>query len=245
MEGAVAHHEESGGHAVAPVRRDGPAQADGVPRNGGDLSGEAGPFVQVELPGDPPAVSEDLRRPGVLLAGDVRGLLEERKVHVGLDVALCTRVPVPVPGATEVAALLNDAKVVDTRLGEPCAGDQAGETAADDRDGDVVEKAGAIDRLRVGVVEVVREWSGYLDVLGVRILSDPLVALRPILLAQCVRVEVRCRRRRAGVAHHRGALRPRRICIGPSSASAKQRSPAGCGDLFPRYPRSPPPYPCS
>ena len=73
-------------------------------------------FVQVEVPGDALAVLEDLRRAGVLLAGDVGGLLQEREVDVGLDVALCSRVPVPVPGAAEVAALLDDAKVVDARL---------------------------------------------------------------------------------------------------------------------------------
>ena len=105
-----------------------------VPRDGRDLGREAGALVQVEVPGDATAVLEDLRCAGVLLARDVAGLLQQREVDVGLDVALCARVPVPVPGAAEVAALLDDAKVVDARLPEPGAGDQAGEAAADDGD---------------------------------------------------------------------------------------------------------------
>ena len=205
VQGAVAHHEESGRHPVAPVRRDGPAQAVVVPRNGGDLGREARALVQVEVPGDAAAVFEDLRRPGVLLAGDVGGLLQEREVHVGLDVALCSRVPVPVPGAAEVAALLNDAKVVDPGLREPCAGDQAGEPAADDRDGDVVGQWGAVDRLRVGVVEVVREWPRHLDVLGVRRPAGSACRARP--------------------GTSRGA-RPGRSPA-PASSSCRRRSPLG------------------
>ena len=116
VQGTVAHDEELRRHAVAPVGADGPAPAGLVPLDRGDLGGEAGALVQVEVPGDATAVLQDLRGPDVLLARDVGGLFEQREVDVGLDVALGARVPVPVPGAAEVAALLNDAKVVDARL---------------------------------------------------------------------------------------------------------------------------------
>ena len=235
VQGSVAHHEEPGRHAITAVRRDGPAQAGVVPFDGGDLGGQARALVQVEVPGDAMAVLQNLGGADVLLTGDVGGLLQEREVDVRLDVALCSWVPVPVPGAAEVAALLNDAKVVDARLGEPGAGDQAGETAADDGNGDVVAQWGTIDRLRVGINEVRREWPRHLDVLGVRILPDPLVALEPVLLAQRVGVEGRRRRRSCrrcspfGVPCGLGAS-----ASVSSSASARQRSPAGRGEASER-----------
>jgi hypothetical protein len=137
----------------------------------------------VEPLGDAPAVLEDLRRAGVFLARDVRRLLQQREIHIGLDVALCSGISVPVPGAAEVATLFDYAKVVDTRLGEARTGDEAREPAADERNGHVVDQRRSFDGLRVGVTEVVGELPRDLDVLGVPVSSDPLVALHAIFLA--------------------------------------------------------------
>ena len=52
---------------------------------------------------------------------EVVGVLER------LDVAPAPRVPVPVPGAAEVATLLDDAKVLDAGLAQACAGELAAE----------------------------------------------------------------------------------------------------------------------
>ena len=93
----------------------------------------------------------------VLLLRDVADLLEQRQVDVRLDVALRARVAVPVPGAAEVAALLDDADVVDAGLLEAGAGEQAAEAAADDDDVDLVGQRVALDRLDVRIVEVVGE----------------------------------------------------------------------------------------
>ena len=81
----------------------------------------------------------------VLLLRDVADLLEQRQVDVRLDVAHRARVAVPVPGAAEVAALLDDADVVDAGLAQPRAGEQAAEAAADDDDVDLVGERLALE----------------------------------------------------------------------------------------------------
>ena len=63
------------------------------------------------------------------------------------------RVAVPVPGATEVAALLDDADVVEAGLSQPGAGEQAAEAAADDDELDFVgQRLPIIGGLDVGIV---------------------------------------------------------------------------------------------
>ena len=116
VERTVAHDEELGGHPVAPVGEDAPAQARVVPPNRRDLGRETRALVEVEVPGDPPTMFEDLRGTGVLLARDVAGLLQEREVDIGLDIALSAWISVPIPGPAEVATLLDDPKIVDARL---------------------------------------------------------------------------------------------------------------------------------
>ena len=109
-----------------------------VPLEVGDLGVEQRVVVEVELRADPAAVLEDLGRVRVLLGRHVPGLFEQRHVDERSGVALRARVAVPVPRAAEVAALLDDAHVVDAGFLQPGAGDESGETAADERDRDVV-----------------------------------------------------------------------------------------------------------
>ena len=137
------------------------------------------------------AVREDLGGLGVLLLRHVADLFEQRQVHVRLDVARCARVAVPVPGAAEVAALLDHADVVDARLAQPGAGEQAAEAAADDQHLDLVGQRLAFDRVDVGVVDVALELADHLDVLLVADVTQPLVALFAILVAQRIRIERR------------------------------------------------------
>ena len=54
-------------------------------------------------------------------------------------------IAVPVPRAAEVAALLDDADVVDARLAQPRAGEQAAEAAADDQHLDLVGQRLALE----------------------------------------------------------------------------------------------------
>jgi hypothetical protein len=57
------------------------------------------------------AVLEDLEARGELHRRDVAGLVEQRQIAVGLDVAGHTRIAVPVPGAAHIAGLLAEAHV--------------------------------------------------------------------------------------------------------------------------------------
>ena len=178
-----------GSHRVAAVGVHDPAAGLVVPLEVGDLGLEARVAIEVERLADRTAVLEDLGRVRVLLLRDVAHLFEERKVDVGLDVTHRTRVPVPVPGAAEVAALLDDADVVDASLAQPSAGEQAAEPAADDDDFDLIGERLALDRSDVGILEVVGVVTRHLDVLIVAVRSDALVALQAVLRPQRVGVE--------------------------------------------------------
>ena len=187
----VRHHDEPRAHRVAAVGRDDPATVGVVPAQLGDLGLEAGVAIEVEVLADRPAVGEDLRRLGVLLLRDVADLLEQRQVDVRLDVARRARVAVPVPRAAEVAALLDDADVVDAGLAQTRAGEQPAEPAADDQDLDLVVQRLAFERLDVRVVDVARELARDLDVLLVAVVAQALVALLAVLLAQGIGIERR------------------------------------------------------
>ena len=98
-------------------------------------------------------------------------------------------IAVPVPGAAEVAALLDEPDVVDAGLAQAGAGEQAAEAAADDQHLDLVGQRLALDRRDVRIVDVVRELAGDLDVLLVAVGAQALVALLAVLLAQRVGIE--------------------------------------------------------
>ena len=132
-------------------------------------------------------VAEDLGGQRVLLGGHVAGLLEQRQVDHRRGVAHGAGVAVPVPGAADVAAALDDAHVVDAGLLEPGAGDEAGEAAADDRHRHLVVQRLPLDPLDVGVVEEVGEATGRLEVLVVAVLAQALVALGPVLARRASR----------------------------------------------------------
>ena len=89
-----------------------------VPGHPGDFGLEKRPVIKSIVVAESLAVVEYFPGVGVLLPGDVADLLEERQVDVGLDVALGSRVPVPVPGATEIASLFDDPQVLNAGLAE-------------------------------------------------------------------------------------------------------------------------------
>jgi hypothetical protein len=188
---ADAHGDELRGEVVAPVRADAPAGAGRVPFEALDLGVEEGVVVQAEVFADAAAVFEDLGRVRVLLRRHVPGLLEQRHVHVRGRVALRARVAVPVPRAAEVAALLDDAHVLDAGLLQPRAGDEPGEAAADDGDRHVAGLRRAPGDRGVGVVEVVGEAAGEAEVLVVAVRTQPLVTLFPIFQAKRLFVDDR------------------------------------------------------
>ena len=127
----------------------------------------------------------------VLLGRHVAGLFEQRHVHEARGVALCARVPVPVPRAPEVAALLDDADVVDAGLLEPGAGDQPREAAADERHRHVVGLGGPLGHRCVRVVEIVGQLVLQLQILGVPVRPQALGPLLRVPLLQSVYVDRR------------------------------------------------------
>ena len=90
-----------------------------------------------------------------------------------------------------VAGLSTTPDVLEARLAQAGAHQQAAEAAADDRELDLVEDRLAREaRLDVGVVDVVGELGLDLDVLLVAVVAQPLVALGEVFRVQRVGIEV-------------------------------------------------------
>ena len=184
MQRTGAEADELRGEDVAAVGADDPTRPAGVPGQVFDLGVEQGVVVEAEMPADAPAVRQDLRRMRVLLGRPMAGLLEQRHVDHRRRVALRAGIAVPVPGAAEIAALLDDAHVLHTGLDQARSGHQPGESATDEGEGDVIGLRGArLDR-RVGIVEVAREHAGCLDILSIAVGPQTLVALLAVLAPQ-------------------------------------------------------------
>src|SRR5262249_4518910 len=143
----------------------------------------------------------DLRAAAVLLDRHVAELFEQRKIDVRLDVAREPRVAVPIPGAPDVAALLDDPDAIDAELAQPRAREQPAEARADQRDVDLValRRAGKA-RGHVRIALEVREPARELDVLRDAVGPQTLVALGAVLRAQCVGVETQLAQRRASAS---------------------------------------------
>ncbi len=93
-------------------------------------------------------------------------LFEQRKVTVGLDITHCTRITVPVPGATEIARPVYDADIFKTRLAEPGSCQQTTKTAADDDNFHLVEQWLTLESFfDIRIIDVTRILGGHLDVL--------------------------------------------------------------------------------
>src|SRR5262249_23611524 len=126
----------------------------------------------------------------ILLLRDVAGFLEQRQVDVRFDIALRSGVAIPVPGAAEVAALLDDAKVLHARLAQTCAREQAAEAAADNQNLQrLMQGLGGEAGLDIRIVDIVTEVSPDLDVLFVTVGTDALVALLAVLGAESIGIE--------------------------------------------------------
>ena len=154
-----------------------------------DLGLEQRVFVEAEVLADALAVREDLRRMRVLLRRHVAGLFEQRQVDQEARVALRAGISVPVPGAAEVAALLDDPDVLDANFRQPRCGGEPGKTATDESEGDVIGFRRARRDRRIGIVEIVRELPRDPQVLIVAVGTQPLVALLQILLAEPLLVD--------------------------------------------------------
>ena len=172
------------------VGTDDPAADRLVPLHGGHRGLEDRALVQIVVPANRARVFEDLRLVCELVVRDVAELLAERQVDVRLRIAGSARIAVPVPGAAEVATVLEDADIIEARLAQARGGQQAAETSADDENLDLVTHRRSIDRcLHVGIVDVMRQRTLDANVLVIAVCPQALVALDAVLLAKRIRIE--------------------------------------------------------
>ena len=133
---------------------------------------------------------ENLGAAGVFRSRHVAGFFEQRQIDVALGVAGRAGIAVPVPGAAEVAAFLDDADVIETGFAQARGRQQAAEAAADHQYLDVAhDRLAAEQRVDIGVVEEMRILAGDLDILVVAVGAQASVALEVVFAAQCRRVE--------------------------------------------------------
>src|SRR3546814_15133773 len=86
------------------------------------------------------------------------------------------RIAIPVPCAAEIAALLDNANIVESGLAQFRANHQPADAAPDDGDFDMIMQRCAHDGLDIGVVGVVRELRLCLNILLVPVRPPPAVA---------------------------------------------------------------------
>ena len=136
VQGARAHADELRGEVIATVGADAPARFCRVPIEACGLGVKQRVVVQTILLADTLAVREDFRRMRVLLRRHVPGFLEQGHVDHRGGIALRARITVPVPGAAEVATLLDDPDVLHAGFRHPRRSGEPGKAAADEGEGD-------------------------------------------------------------------------------------------------------------
>ncbi len=179
---------------IATVRLDYPACNAVIPTNFGHLGLEDRAFVEVECLADGAAVFQYLRRPRVLFDRHVADLFEQRQVDVALDIASRARIAVPVPGAAEIPALLDDPDIFNPGLLQSRPGKQTTKAAAHHDHLDIIEHWRAFNAGDVRIVEIVRVPTRDLDILFISVLAKPLVALGAVFGFKGSRVESQLRR---------------------------------------------------
>src|SRR6202030_4647360 len=104
---------------------------------------------------------------------------------------LRARIAVPIPGTAEVAALLDNAEVVDTRLAQTRGRQQSAEATTDNQHPDLVgQRFAGKARIDVRIVHVTAEVALHFDVLLIAVGADPPIALLTVLGTQGVGIEI-------------------------------------------------------
>ena len=167
--------------AISPVGLDLPNRAVLEPLEILHFRVKQGVIVEIILTPDALALGQNLGGVGILLRGPVARFLQQRHVDHGRRIALGPGVAIPVPGAAEVAALLEDAHIRDARLLQPGARHQAREAPSDKSKGDVVGLGCPLNLWDVGIREVVREGAAREPpILLITIGAQALIPLLPI-----------------------------------------------------------------
>jgi hypothetical protein len=152
---------------------------------------QTGIFVQPELPRDGLAVGKNFRAAHVFFGGNRAGFFQQRKIDIGLGVTGGTGIAVPVPGAAEIGALIDDTDVLHPGLAQPGTGQQPSEAATDNDDiHDIVDGIAHEVGITIGILEQFRHGVADLDVLIVAVRAQALVAFGTIFGTQRGRVEI-------------------------------------------------------
>ena len=147
--------------------------------------------VEIIVSRDVAAVFQDLRSERVFVLRHVAEFFEQRQIAVRFHVAHRAGITVPVPGAAEVACILDHAYAFVSGFAQPRAHHQAAETATDYRKLDVVEHRIALEaRLDIGIFDVMRELCLDLDVLRIAVRAQTFVALAEVFRFQAVGIEI-------------------------------------------------------
>ena len=146
-------------------------------------------LVKAKAAADALRMLENLMPKGIFLFGHISGLLQQRKVDIGLDVALRAGIAIPVPSATEVSCALDDAEAFDAGFLKSSAHVEAAEAPAKHHHLDRLGNRFSLDARRVRIVVVVRELALGLLVLRLAIRPQAAVALEVVLRLHLLRVE--------------------------------------------------------
>src|SRR3954471_9327531 len=141
-ETAGGHDVMAAGYARTVVGDELPALAAVIPIRGLDLGAEANVATEVVTIGDETEIAQDFRLGGVFFRpspGAIEFGIERVAVVDGLDVAACAGIAVPVPGAADVAGLL-DHHHREAGLAQLVQEIKAGKPGADHRDIDLLRR---------------------------------------------------------------------------------------------------------
>ena len=126
-----------------------------VPPEVRDRGVKEGAVVKIVVTADAPSMFKDFRLVGEFMAGDVAHFLAEGEVDGRFRVTGGAGIAIPIPGAAEVAAVLQEAKVGKPRFLQARRGDEASKAAADDEDFREVVPGRPGGDVAVGVLSVV------------------------------------------------------------------------------------------
>ena len=155
-----------------------------------DIGLQARIAIQVVVLGDALAVREDLGSLGVFVRGDVAELLQQRDVHIGLDVAGDPRIPIPIPRAAHIGRSVDQSHTFDAELAQPRSRQQPPEARPDDGHVDLVGQRLARELpIGPGVIGELGELTRDLHVLRDAVGAQSPCPLFGVLLPQRINVE--------------------------------------------------------
>ncbi len=127
---------------------------------------------------------------GVFLLWDIAHLFQKGQIDIGFHIALSAWITIPVPGAAEIACLVNDSNIVNAGLFQAHASQHAAESATNNSNLYLVGQRFSIKiGFYVRVVDIVGKVAGRLLILRQALLADPLVPLFLVSGSQHCRVE--------------------------------------------------------